>query len=292
MTRRKTERSKLRPEIWRRVDERRSELNLTLGRLAELAGISVGAVSGLRKGTRAFTDSDIERLADALEVTPAELLPGGPRPEEAPLIAAIRDGDTVQALHALADLLGMTRKDAVQFVLGLRGMNDELLGMAQAAAGLARRVADIFGDDIEDARTLFARWGVEAHTAQRRPVRSRADSERVLRIGLRVFDFKPVKRLLTSAANFADDDAELRAICEAAILSALEASAEVDCTNFVETFTPRQSKAITLRVVATPNQLRRFRHLIARSANNAAHKDKPVAFQLLLALDVSPDTRP
>jgi transcriptional regulator with XRE-family HTH domain len=60
-----------------RISELRKARGLTLKRLAELVGTSNQQISHLEKGRRRLTLDWMERIAEALECHPSELLIGG-----------------------------------------------------------------------------------------------------------------------------------------------------------------------------------------------------------------------
>lgn len=59
-----------------RVRERRAELGLTQERLAEIAGLHPTYISGIERGMRNVALINIVRIADALEIDPADLVAG------------------------------------------------------------------------------------------------------------------------------------------------------------------------------------------------------------------------
>ena len=64
-----------------RISELRKAKGLTIKRLAELVGTSNQQISHLEKGHRRLTLEWMERIAEALECHPSDLLSGGTRLE-------------------------------------------------------------------------------------------------------------------------------------------------------------------------------------------------------------------
>lgn len=60
--------------VQRHIRELRKERGLTQEQVCELAGVSVDAVTRIESGTRTPTLPTLERLARALDVSPAQLL--------------------------------------------------------------------------------------------------------------------------------------------------------------------------------------------------------------------------
>jgi transcriptional regulator with XRE-family HTH domain len=81
--------SKLVRTVRQRIRELRRERGLTQEELCERAGISVDAISRIESGNRTPSLVTIERIADALGVSPAALFEGAPpapaRPQPEPL---------------------------------------------------------------------------------------------------------------------------------------------------------------------------------------------------------------
>lgn len=70
-------------EVGHRIRRERKLAHLSQEKLAELAGIDRKTVSRIETGTMAVKLDHLLDLADALEIPPARLLPGGPEPPSA-----------------------------------------------------------------------------------------------------------------------------------------------------------------------------------------------------------------
>ena len=72
-----------------RIKELCKEKGITLNQLAEKIGISQPSISGIATGKQKPAFDTLEKMADALEVTPAELLPSTNKHNHLP---EMRDG--------------------------------------------------------------------------------------------------------------------------------------------------------------------------------------------------------
>lgn len=96
-----------RPGVRNRIREHRLAAGLSIEELSELVGMSPGAVQRKETGLRSVTVDELEKFAAALNIAPADLVPGGVglTEEERALIAALRDMPERdrRAVHNLAE---------------------------------------------------------------------------------------------------------------------------------------------------------------------------------------------
>lgn len=163
VARKKIEPSRMRASIGQIVDNLRERLGLNQAELGRRTSIDATSISRMLKGDYTFADYHLEALATALEVTPAQLLPDGPQPDEVPVLEAIRAGEPGPALHALAVALGITGRQLVA-AAGFGGApSDErpdrsMASVGWAAATLTRQIAEAVSPSHEEAVELAARW--------------------------------------------------------------------------------------------------------------------------------------
>jgi transcriptional regulator with XRE-family HTH domain len=89
------------------VTEWRRYRSLTQERLAERAGVSQGMISQLETGQSDYTGELLEKLADALECKPADLIMRNPLDTEAPWLIwdQLKPEQRKQALRVLKALI-------------------------------------------------------------------------------------------------------------------------------------------------------------------------------------------
>ncbi len=81
-----------RPGVRNRIREHRIAAGISIEELAERVGVSPGAVQRKETGLRSVTVDELDVFAEALNVAPADLVPGGMglTPEEEALLRAMR----------------------------------------------------------------------------------------------------------------------------------------------------------------------------------------------------------
>jgi len=96
-----------RPGVRNRIREHRLAAGMSIDELAELVGMSPGAVQRKETGLRNVTVDELEKFAAALNVTQADLVPGGVglSEEERKLLDALRNMPERdrRAVHNLAE---------------------------------------------------------------------------------------------------------------------------------------------------------------------------------------------
>lgn len=96
-----------RPGVRNRIREHRLAAGLSIEELSELVGMSPGAVQRKETGLRSVTVDELETFAAALNVGPADLVPGGVglSDDERALIKSLRDMPERdrRAVHNLAE---------------------------------------------------------------------------------------------------------------------------------------------------------------------------------------------
>ncbi len=92
--------------VGRRVQAERKRRGLTQVSLAKAMGISRPYLTQLETGARTWTIEHLMDASDAMDVDPAELIsePVSLTPDEAAVVAAMRDGGTTAAFIALSDI--------------------------------------------------------------------------------------------------------------------------------------------------------------------------------------------
>lgn len=146
--------------------------NLRTGRqwtqadLAERAGLSVSTVTNIEIGRTALTVLHLCRFADAFGTTPAALIAGvePPAAGEAELLDAVRDGDRVAALKALARAMNLRPEQlSPRPNPSSEGYATEhVADLGRNAARLARSAAMLVSDvEGGDADQVLAGWTEE-----------------------------------------------------------------------------------------------------------------------------------
>jgi len=100
------------------IRERREILDLTQEQVAESAELDVGHYSKIERGIKTPSLSTLFRIAKALEISPAELLPGSTAPAlSSPVVKGIidltsglTDAQAKEVLKALRTLLSISIK--------------------------------------------------------------------------------------------------------------------------------------------------------------------------------------
>jgi len=106
--------------VGRVIRERRKILGLNQGQVADIAGIDASSWSRIERGTQGWTPDVLDRIARALQVTPAELIAAADAPSEPPLPApaAATDmhEDEREALAHLRRMSSSTRRAVYQLI--------------------------------------------------------------------------------------------------------------------------------------------------------------------------------
>jgi transcriptional regulator with XRE-family HTH domain len=102
-----------------RIRARRTEMSLSLARLADLSNgrFKASLLGGYERGERALTVTNLVDLADVLDVSPTHLLPieHGGRPSRATITIAL-EGDDVTDLVAVIDAARTDDNDPIPYV--------------------------------------------------------------------------------------------------------------------------------------------------------------------------------
>lgn len=98
--------------IGRRVVEVRRERRITQAQLAGLMGVTQPHLSNLEKGQRGWTVEQLVNAASTLDVDPCDLMTETAKlnHEEAAVVSALRAGDPVQVMTAVAAAMGHMRR--------------------------------------------------------------------------------------------------------------------------------------------------------------------------------------
>lgn len=98
--------------VGRRVVEVRRTRGITQVQLADMMGIAQPHMSNLEKGLRGWTVEQLVKAAACLDVDPGELMTESSalNQEEAAVVDALRAGDPVQVMTAVAAAMGRMRR--------------------------------------------------------------------------------------------------------------------------------------------------------------------------------------
>lgn len=98
--------------VGRRVVEFRRRRGITQVQLADMMGIAQPHLSNLEKGLRGWTVEQLVKAAACLDVDPGELMTESSalNQEEAAVVDALRAGDPVQVMTAVAAAMGRMRR--------------------------------------------------------------------------------------------------------------------------------------------------------------------------------------
>lgn len=95
--------------ISKNVRDLREKLGISQRRLSELTGIDVRQLSKLENRPGPITTRTIERLAEALEVAPKDLLDGNIKTPQKPKVPKSMQKGFLEAINVLKDHLGNTK---------------------------------------------------------------------------------------------------------------------------------------------------------------------------------------
>ncbi|MCA9539219.1 MAG: helix-turn-helix transcriptional regulator [Myxococcales bacterium] len=140
------------------IDHVRRETGISQAELARRIDLDPTAVGRILRGTYTVSDHHLAAIAAALDVRPVQLLPDGPSASEFALLDAVRQGDTANALHALAVALDTT----VERLAGRPGAAligpQQFTALGQAMAALVVHIAHAVSTDPNDAVKLARTW--------------------------------------------------------------------------------------------------------------------------------------
>lgn len=144
----------------------RMERQWTQSDLAERANLSVSTVTNVEIGRTALTVLHLCRFADAFGISPAALLEGAEPPAagEFELLDAVRSGDRMAALEALARALNLRPEDLATQPdpTGSTYATEHVADLGRNAARLARSAAVLVSDvDGGDVDQVLADWADE-----------------------------------------------------------------------------------------------------------------------------------
>lgn len=152
----------LRDQIAGQINHLRGEVGISQAELSRRSKLDPTTISKMVRGDYTFSDHHIEALASALEATPAQLMPGGPRRQEVPILEAARSNKAGEALHALAVAMGTTVRQLVA-TAGIEANPApadaaRFVGVGWAAASLVRSIAQAVAEDPTRAAWLVSTW--------------------------------------------------------------------------------------------------------------------------------------